>query len=156
MATRITLRRGQSADWTTANPVLSRGEVGIEIDTKKFRIGDGTAAWNSLPYYQDAATILGEELSENFNTLKKLSAAVIPVGGLTGEFLKKISGTSYNVEWSTLSLSNLSDINLAGLANRDKLIYDSGTSKWITLDEPRIFVQDSEPSTPAENDLWIY
>jgi hypothetical protein len=159
MATRIQLRRGQSADWASANPTLSYGEVGIEIDTDKFRIGDGTTAWNSLPYYQDSATLLSTVLggvSVSFDTLQKLSQAVIPLAGTSGQFLKKLSGTNYDVSWSTISLSNLSDINLAGLADKDKLIYDSATSKWIRLDEPRIFVQSTEPSSPVAGDLWIW
>jgi hypothetical protein len=50
MITRILLRRGAAVDWTAANPTLSAGELGIETDTRKFKFGDGTTAWNSLPY----------------------------------------------------------------------------------------------------------
>ena len=32
------------------NPVLLKGEVVYESDTRKHKVGDGTAAWNSLPY----------------------------------------------------------------------------------------------------------
>lgn len=49
MAT-IQLRRGDAADWTTANSVLAAGEVGLEMDTGKFKWGDGTTAWNDLAY----------------------------------------------------------------------------------------------------------
>jgi len=50
MATRIQFRRGTAAEWTAANPVLAQGEMGVELDTLKFKIGDGTTAWNSLDY----------------------------------------------------------------------------------------------------------
>lgn len=43
-------RRDTAANWTSGNPILLAGEMGIESDTKKFKIGDGTTAWNSLPY----------------------------------------------------------------------------------------------------------
>lgn len=56
MATQIQLRRGNAADWSTANPVLAEGELSLELDTKKFKIGDGTTAWNSLPYSTGAPT----------------------------------------------------------------------------------------------------
>lgn len=46
----IQFRRGTAAAWTSANPVLSAGEPGFESDTNKQKIGDGTTAWNSLPY----------------------------------------------------------------------------------------------------------
>jgi hypothetical protein len=52
MATRIQLRRGTALQWATANTLLSQGEMGIEIDTNKIKIGNGTTPWNSLPYYQ--------------------------------------------------------------------------------------------------------
>jgi len=50
MITRILLRRGAAVDWADANPTLSDGELGVEVDTRKFKFGDGTTAWNSLPY----------------------------------------------------------------------------------------------------------
>ena len=48
--TKILLRNDLAANWTENNPVLGKGEIGIEIDSKKFKFGDGTTAWNSLPY----------------------------------------------------------------------------------------------------------
>jgi hypothetical protein len=50
MATRIQFRRGLAASWTSANPTLAQGEMGIELDTDQFKIGDGTTAWNTLGY----------------------------------------------------------------------------------------------------------
>ena len=50
MATRIQFRRGLAASWTSANPTLAQGEMGIELDTDLFKIGDGVLAWNALPY----------------------------------------------------------------------------------------------------------
>jgi hypothetical protein len=48
--TTIKLRRGTAAQWTSANPVLAAGEMGIETDTQRSKYGDGTAAWASLSY----------------------------------------------------------------------------------------------------------
>ena len=55
----IQLRRGTAASWTSANPVLLEGEVGITMDTnpKKFKIGNGTSAWSELPYHNPSVTI---------------------------------------------------------------------------------------------------
>lgn len=50
MAVQIQLRRGTATAWTTANPVLADGEIGIESDTDLFKIGDGSTAWTSLSY----------------------------------------------------------------------------------------------------------
>jgi len=51
MAVQIQLRRGTAAQWTSANPTLASGEVGVETDTNKQKVGDGSTAWNSLAYF---------------------------------------------------------------------------------------------------------
>lgn len=50
LKTRIQLRNDEAATWVEKNPVLLKGEVGIEVDTGKIKIGDGTKAWNELSY----------------------------------------------------------------------------------------------------------
>ena len=50
MAVQIQMRRDVAADWTSANPVLAEGELGLETDTAKWKIGDGATAWTSLGY----------------------------------------------------------------------------------------------------------
>lgn len=50
MPSRIQLRRDTAANWTAANPVLGLAEPGLETDTNLIKYGDGTTAWNSLPY----------------------------------------------------------------------------------------------------------
>jgi len=47
---RLQLRRDTAANWTSNNPTLAAGEVGVETDTTKFKIGDGSTAWTSLGY----------------------------------------------------------------------------------------------------------
>jgi hypothetical protein len=50
MAIQIQLRNDTAANWTAANPVLAQGEMGVETDTAKFKLGNGSTAWNSLGY----------------------------------------------------------------------------------------------------------
>jgi len=50
VSTIIRFRRGLAAAWTATNPILVEGEVGYETDTFKIKIGNGTTAWNALPY----------------------------------------------------------------------------------------------------------
>lgn len=45
------LRNDTAANWTSANPVLLKGEVGLETDTLKLKFGDGVSQWNSLKYF---------------------------------------------------------------------------------------------------------
>tara|TARA_Y100000593_G_scaffold56466_1_gene105342 strand:- start:193 stop:939 length:747 start_codon:yes stop_codon:yes gene_type:complete len=46
-------RTGTASEWAADNPVLLESEVGFETDTNpgKAKIGDGTTAWNDLPYF---------------------------------------------------------------------------------------------------------
>jgi hypothetical protein len=50
MAIQIQFRRGTASEWTSANPILAVGEMGLETDTNYFKIGNGTTAWTSLAY----------------------------------------------------------------------------------------------------------
>lgn len=48
--TKIIQRHDTAANWTSVNPVLAAGEMGVETDTNKFKFGDGVTAWSELPY----------------------------------------------------------------------------------------------------------
>ena len=69
MAIRIQIRRDTAANWTSTNAALYPGEIGIETDTKKFKIGPVagggavSTAWNSITSY---ANVVPSDLS---NTL---------------------------------------------------------------------------------------
>lgn len=43
-------KRHLAANWTSNNPTLLSAEWGYETDTGKYKIGDGTTAWNDLGY----------------------------------------------------------------------------------------------------------
>ena len=50
MANLIQIRRDTAENWTGANPTLAQGELGVETDTLKMKIGDAVTAWVDLPY----------------------------------------------------------------------------------------------------------
>lgn len=50
MAVQIQLRNDTAANWTAANPILAQGEMGLETDTRLFKIGDGIKTWSLLAY----------------------------------------------------------------------------------------------------------
>ena len=55
LKTRLIIKNDSAENWTTKNPVLLKGELGIEIDTNLFKIGNGTSAWAALPYANESA-----------------------------------------------------------------------------------------------------
>lgn len=53
MGTTITFKKATAAEWTSSNPVLASGEPGIETDTTKIKIGNGSQAWDLLTYINE-------------------------------------------------------------------------------------------------------
>ena len=47
---RIQLKNDTAANWDKSSLILMAGEMAIETDTKKFKIGDGTKTFKQLPY----------------------------------------------------------------------------------------------------------
>ena len=59
---RIQLRRDSALGWSTNNPILASGEIGIELSPTPaqivlFKVGDGITQWNSLPYQNEAISV---------------------------------------------------------------------------------------------------
>ena len=52
-ATKIQLRHDSSANWFANNPILAEGEVGIEIDKNRMKVGNGVSHYNDLEYFSD-------------------------------------------------------------------------------------------------------
>jgi len=57
MATRIKLRNDTAENWTAADPVLAKGEIGLEQTGSVWRakIGNGISRWSVLPYSLEPA-----------------------------------------------------------------------------------------------------
>ena len=91
---RIQLRRDSALGWSTNNPILASGEIGIELSPTPaqivlFKLGDGITAWNSLPYQNEsfsgatlgANTFSGQQYAPSFaSPLFKGKVANLTVG----------------------------------------------------------------------------
>ena len=83
MATQIQLRRGTASAWTTTNPVLAVGEMGLETDTGKFKVGNGSSTWTALVYSSGPAGPIGATGLTGPTGLTGSTGATGPTG-LTG------------------------------------------------------------------------
>lgn len=61
---RLQIRNDTLENWQSANPVLLKGEIGIELgatpDLNKIKVGDGIKAWNDLGYAYDLSAIIAK------------------------------------------------------------------------------------------------
>lgn len=89
--TKLCLRTDTTGNWRTANPVLLRGEIGIEDDTGRLKIGDGKTEWKDLPYFLIGMT--KEQILDAFfpiNTLRITVGDVNPADTLGGEWQQAV------------------------------------------------------------------
>jgi hypothetical protein len=84
--TRFKLRNGTAAQWTAENPILLEGEVGIETDTRKYKVGNGVSAWSALPYYIEGVLARGQASKMTSGTIAIATAGTYQSTGLTATF----------------------------------------------------------------------
>lgn len=66
----IQLKYKNAADWGDSD-VLLAGEIGLELDTKKAKLGDGSTPWKDLGYYTDpVAKGLIDSLTERVGSIE--------------------------------------------------------------------------------------
>jgi hypothetical protein len=84
-------RRETAATFTSGNPVLYAGEIAVETDTLKLKVGDGSTAWNSLTYLQ------GEPAPQNNYSFDiSASSQTLDLSGIGPD----IDGTIYKAKWT--------------------------------------------------------
>ena len=78
MSIQIQLRRDTASNWVSNDPILAEGEVGVETDTFKFKIGDGSTSWNDLSYSFNSYYM------QSGSTLNSISSQSISGGTILG------------------------------------------------------------------------
>jgi hypothetical protein len=115
MATRMLQRRGTAAEWTSANTVLGAGEIGFETDTGRFKIGNGTTAWNSRSYASPGvnAVIDHASLTTSVHGIEDTSALVV-----TSDLalLAPLDGPTFSGNVSLPNTTSIGDVSSTELA----------------------------------------
>ena len=120
MTSRILLRRGTAAQWASANPILGSGELGVETDTLKFKIGNGTSTWTQLTSY---ANITPSDLTSAINglinaapsaldTLNELAAAINNDSSFSTTVNNLLNGKVSKSGGDTITASTASTVGL--------------------------------------------
>lgn len=125
--TKIQLRRGTAAQWTSSGATLAEGEIGYEIDTGRFKIGktDGSL-WSALPYAGGSDLAGGSGIATIFNSSTNtytLHNSIVPSGsGIS------LSSTTFSGDGSTTPSGSGWQI---GLSNRLQAVSNLNTSGII-------------------------
>jgi hypothetical protein len=77
MAIQIQIRRDTASNWSSNNPTLAIGELGFVTDTSQLKIGNGSVAWNSLPYFLNSASATTVEIAQAVANLIDLSPSTL-------------------------------------------------------------------------------
>lgn len=121
---RVQNRRDTAAQWTSINPVLRAGELGIETDTNLMKIGDGVTAWNNLDYFADVNKLKDEIISyivdsapETLDTLNELAKALGDDPNFATTITNQIAGKANAVHTHEISDVNNLQSSLNNKAN---------------------------------------
>jgi len=163
MTSKIQIRRGTAASWTSTNAILSEGELGYELDTGKLKIGNGNDEWIDLDYFADVAGFTGNyedligaptNLSEFVNDSEFITLADVPAiptdisdlddsqnllsGGTT------LTITSTQVSTASIPTDTIDNVDLDG--GRAYILYKIETSDaaWV-----RVYTSDAARTADA-------
>ena len=118
MGVRIQLRNDLATNWTTKNPILAQGEIGIESDSRKLKIGDGINTWNHLIYYQFGDALGYLQNGGYTGTGQDLKDEIDAISGGTGVQLEVHMDDLSNPHQVTKSQVGLSNVENTSDANK--------------------------------------
>ncbi len=143
---RLRLRRDTASAWTAANPVLLLGEVGIETDTRNFKVGNGSSAWSALPYYLTAvgSVVRGQVSKMDAGTIDIVTQSVYVSTGLTGT----LDATTAN----GIELGTVDAFAVKNTSGSTKLmqIYGSIDAKTVTGNNKVLGIKLAKNGTPID------
>lgn len=107
--TRIIIRNDTSANWTAANPVLLKGELGIENDTGIVKCGDGVAKWESAQILNESNVVVKTAAPTASDSDYKLGTLWLDTTNNKAYLI--YSNTSQNAVWKqVVTPDDLSDL----------------------------------------------
>jgi hypothetical protein len=140
MASIIQIRRDTASNWTSANPTLAQGELGIETDTLKVKVGDGTTAWTSASYLINTGGYASySDTTANFTGALQKSGSPVVTAAYTGDVdvTGELIVDSYNETYAAVtSTSNATTVNC-----------EAGNAFSHTLTENTTFTFSNPPAS---------
>lgn len=92
MATLIQLRRDTAANWSSNNPILSSGEIGIATDLQQFKVGNSASSWNQLEYVN--------AIPSQYLSLANASATYLTISNASSTYIALSASSSFDLAGS--------------------------------------------------------
>ena len=116
---RIQLRRGTATEWTNADTalnasgglVLAAGEMGVETNTRKIKIGDGTSRWSALSYVASDSPAITEIAQDAIDQALSMGS------GLAKSYNDSTNTISITIDDTVVALKSYVDSQVGGLEN---------------------------------------
>lgn len=179
----IQVRSDTASNWTSVNPTLASGELGFETDTGRFKIGNGSTAWNSLSYQNAsgptgptgasgligptgptgaASTITGPTGPTGAaSTVTGPTGTTGPTGptgpiGDDGIIVSATAPSNTDVIWVDTT-TEAGSVALPSGGLTDQVLFKNSNmnydASWKDLPGVPVFIQNTQPTT--SNYLWI-
>ena len=143
MPNRIQLRRGNELDWQTINPLIAEGELCAELDTGRYKIGDGIHHWNDLQYSSGTTGTTGTAATITIGTVTTgTDAAFVNIGdehNAVFDITLPIGpqGPKGDIGTQINKVIDIPDVYTGGvghpnLTTGSMLIYNNGAMRWET------------------------
>jgi hypothetical protein len=116
---RIQVRRGTASQWTSVNPILAAGEMGVESDTNLFKFGNGSSTWTALAYANNSDVAIGEISQDAINTALSMGA------GLTKSYNDGTNTIQITVDSTVVALKSYVDSAISASATAIENTADS-------------------------------
>lgn len=114
---RIQVRRGTASQWTSVNPILAAGEMGVESDTNLFKFGNGTSTWTALAYANNSDVAIAEISQDAINNALSLGA------GLTKTYNDGANTITIAVDSDVIALKSYVDTAVSNIVNTADVTY---------------------------------
>lgn len=133
----IQVRRDTAANWTSVNPTLAAGEVGLETDTGKLKYGTGAATWTALAYSNGGGAVPQSQVTNLTSDLALKAPLASPtftgtVSGAPATPANAATASAIGFVGMPQTLLASGGLTLAA-ANAGDHIYVTGTAQTITI-----------------------
>lgn len=106
---KIQIRNDTANAWKTNDPVMLKGEMGVETDTRKFKFGDGVSTWTELDYASAQAAVVMNKAPTPTDSGYDIGVIWIDTAGNKAYVL--FNNTSNNAIWKQMvTPDDLSDL----------------------------------------------